>query len=91
MIVVGASRVAAGLYNPVILKRYTLPWKAVEQFDLAIPFYADLEEKLGVTFMTKMPVQKVFSSVEDQNNWFAASDKISLERFVSPRLVKNDV
>lgn len=86
----GASRVAAGLYNPVILKRYTLPWRAVEQFDLAIPFYQSLEKKLGVSFMTTMPVQKVFSSIEDQNNWFAASDKPSLERFVSPRLVKND-
>jgi len=85
----GASRVAAGLYNPVILKRYTLPWKAVEQFDLAIPFYRDLEKKLGASFMTTMPVQKVFSSVEDQNNWFGASDKPSLERFVSPRLIKN--
>lgn len=85
----GASRVAAGLYNPVILKRYTLPWKAIEQFDLAIPYYKDLEKKLGVQFMDPMPVCKVFSSVEDQNNWFAASDKPSLERFVSPRLVPN--
>ena len=86
----GASSVAAGLYNPVILKRYTLPWKAIEQFDLAIPYYQNLEKKLGTTFMTEMPVRKVFSSVEDQNNWFAASDKPLLERFVSPKLVGNE-
>lgn len=85
----GASRIAAGLYNPVILKRYTLPWKAIEQFDLAIPFYRSLEQKLGQTFMYKMPVRKVLSSVEDQNNWFAASDKPALDRFVSPNLVAN--
>lgn len=85
----GASRVAAGLYNPVILKRYTLPWKAVEQFDLAIPYYKRLEKKLGVQCMTPLPVRKVFSSVEDQNNWFAASDQPSLERFVSPQLISN--
>ncbi len=86
----GASSVAAGLYNPVILKRYTLPWKAIEQFDLAIPYYQNLEKKLGINFMTEMPVRKVFSSVEDQNNWFAASDKPLLERFVFPKLVGNE-
>lgn len=85
----GASRVAAGLYNPVILKRYSLPWKAVEQFDLAIPYYRELEKKLNSSFMHDMPVRKVFYSIEDQNNWFAASDAPSLERFVKGAVVKN--
>lgn len=85
----GASRVAAGLYNPVILKRYTLPWRAVEQFDLAIPYYQKLEKKLGTSFMSKLPVRKVFSSVEDQNNWFGASDQPALERFISPVIIPN--
>ena len=85
----GASRVAAGLYNPVILKRYTLPWKAIEQFDLAIPFYKKIEQKLGFQCMEAMPVRKVFSSIEDQNNWFSASDKPSLERFISPKIIPN--
>lgn len=86
----GASRVAAGLYNPVILKRYSLPWKAVEQFDLAIPYYRGLEHKLDSSFMRDMPVRKVLVSVEDQNNWFVASDKPSLKRFVKTAIVKVD-
>jgi glycine oxidase len=86
----GASRVAAGLYNPVILKRYSLPWKAVSQFDLAIPYFKKLEEKLDTQFMYPMAVRKVFHSIEDQNNWFAASDKQGLERFVKTPLVKNE-
>ena len=32
-----ASLVAGGLYNPVILKRFTMAWKGREQMDLAIP------------------------------------------------------
>lgn len=86
----GASRIAAGLYNPIILKRYSLPWKSIEQFDLAIPYFKALEKKLGVSFMKDMPVRKVFQSTEDQNNWFTASDKIDLERFVKPSIVKKD-
>ena len=85
----GASRVAAGLYNPVILNKYTLPWKAIEQFDLAMPYYKSLEVKLGVQLMQGLPVRKVFNSVEDQNNWFAASDRRGLDLFMEPKLVKN--
>jgi len=86
----GASRVAAGLYNPVILKRYSLPWKAIEQFDLAIPYFRNLELKLGATFMQEMPVRKVFYAVEDQNNWFTASDKPGLDRFIKTAIVKEE-
>jgi len=86
----GASKVAAGLYNPVILKRYTLPWKAIEQFDLAMDFYGALEKKLGIPILHKLPLQKVFSSVEDQNNWFAASDRSGLDRFVKAEVVRNE-
>lgn len=85
----GASRVAAGLYNPVILKRYSLPWKSIEQFDLALTFYGALEEKLGITILEGLPVQKVFSSVEDQNNWYAASDRPDISRFIKTPIVQS--
>lgn len=85
-----ASRVAAGLINPVILKRYTLPWHGEEQFDLAKKYFKRLDAKLGLNSVTEIPVYKVFSSAEDQNNWFEASDKTGLDRFLKPEL-KTDV
>ncbi|MAZ28200.1 MAG: FAD-dependent oxidoreductase [Cytophagaceae bacterium] len=84
-----ASKVAAGLYNPVILKRYTLPWKAEEQFDISLPFFKKLGEEIGVEAFKKLPVYRVLSSIEDQNNWFTASDKPGLKRFLNPQLVLN--
>ncbi len=84
-----ASLVAGGLYNPVILKRFTLAWKAREQMDIALPFYADLERKLGVPLDYKVPVYRRFASLEEQNNWFEAADKPGLEYFLSTTLVKN--
>ncbi len=86
----GASRVAAGLYNPVILKRYTLPWKSVEQFDVAIPYFRKLEQKLNVSLLHPMPVRKIFSSIEDQNNWFSATDNAELRRFIKPEIVRDE-
>ncbi|RXG25054.1 NAD(P)/FAD-dependent oxidoreductase [Leeuwenhoekiella marinoflava] len=85
-----ASRVAAGLINPVILKRYTLPWQGEEQFDLAKNYFKRLDAKLGLNSVTEIPVYKIFSSAEDQNNWFEASDKSGLDRFLKPEL-KTDV
>ncbi|MGB3149530.1 MAG: FAD-dependent oxidoreductase, partial [Maribacter sp.] len=38
-----SSLVAGGLYNPVILKRFTLSWNAAEQLPVAANFYTELE------------------------------------------------
>jgi len=84
-----ASLVAGGLYNPVILKRFTLAWKADVQMGQALPFYAKLEQKLGVKLDFKVPVYRRFASIEEQNDWFEASDKIRLKDFLKPKIVKN--
>lgn len=82
-----SSKVAGGLYNPVILKRFSEVWKAQEQLDLLNSFYGDLETKLNSRFNFKMPIYRKLFSVEEQNNWFQATDKISLAPFLSSKLV----
>ena len=84
-----ASRVAAGLINPVTLKRYTMPYKGEEQFDLALSYFRRLSEKLEVNAVLDLPVHKLISSIEDQNNWFEATDKPVLSRFLNPVLIQN--
>ncbi|WP_417370391.1 NAD(P)/FAD-dependent oxidoreductase [Gelidibacter japonicus] len=85
-----SSIVAAGLYNPVILKRFTEVWKAKEQLEMAWDFYEDLENLLGVKLDYKLPVYRRFTSVEEQNDWFNASDNPTLEAFLSPKVIKNE-
>lgn len=84
-----SSTVAGGLYNPVILKRFTAAWNAKEQLETALPFYKGLEEKLGVQLDYKIPVLRRFSSVEEQNMWFEAADKPGLKPFLSSRIYEN--
>ena len=84
-----SSSVAVGLYNPVVLKRFTEVWKANELLQHALPKYKLLEELLKVKLDYKIPVYRKFSSVEEQNQWFSASDKPSLENYLSIHLVKN--
>jgi len=84
-----ASIVAGGLYNPVILKRFTLAWKAHEQIEQVPPFYSQLESKLGVTLDHQLRVLRRFASIEEQNGWFEASDKAILSSLMSTALVTN--
>ena len=82
-----ASKVAGGFMNPVILKRFTLAWKADSQLETAYSFYSDMEEHLGKQFLSPLEVYRRFSSVEEQNNWFAAADKPFLAPFLDTKLV----
>jgi glycine/D-amino acid oxidase-like deaminating enzyme len=83
-----SSLVAGGMYNPVILKRFTPVWNAKEQLDLAIPFYLTLEKDLSASFDQPLAIYRTFKSIEEQNNWFVASDQPILKEFMHPELVK---
>ena len=85
-----SSYVAGGIFNPVILKRFTPAWNADEQMETAIPFYKELEHKLGVRLVHNWNIYRRFHSAEEQNDWFIASDKPRLSKFLDPQLKKND-
>ncbi len=84
-----SSTVAAGLYNPVILKRFTEVWRAQEQLDIALPYYKSLESLLSKKLDYKSSIYRRFSSIEEQNEWFSAADKPALEPYLSTKIVKN--
>lgn len=84
-----ASTVAGGLYNPVVLKRFTSVWMSAEQLDLSLPLYARIAKRLEVKLDYKSPVYRRFASLEEQNDWFTASDKSNLTAFLSTNIHKN--
>ena len=86
-----SSRIAGGLYNPVILKRFSEVWNAQEQLNLMADFYKHIEEKLCLQFDYKVPILRKFYSVEEQNNWFLAADKKGLEPFLSTNLICKNI
>jgi len=81
-----SSLVAAGIYNPVILKRLSLTQDAKEHLEYIKAFYATIEQRLGVNFDFPVPIHRRFSGIEEQNSWFEAMDKPKLEPFLSPVL-----
>ncbi|SFW38138.1 Glycine/D-amino acid oxidase [Sinomicrobium oceani] len=85
-----SSTVAGGVYNPIVLKRFTAAWKAAEQLPKAISLYGKLEKRFSGQLVYPMPVYRKFASVEEQNLWFEAADKPVLSDFLSVRMIHND-
>ncbi len=82
-----SSLIAGGLYNPVILKRFSGLANAQQQLDEMKMFYENLPEDLKGNYDFPLPVLRKFFSIEEQNNWFSASDKPSMSPFLSTDLV----
>ena len=81
-----SSLVAGGMYNPVILKRFTPVWNAKEQLEVALPFYASLEKDFNQSYDKPVDIYRIFKSIEEQNNWFIASDHPALRDFMIPEI-----
>lgn len=84
-----SSLVAGGMYNPIVLKRFTPVWDALNQLDIAIPFYNQLEKKLEVALNYPIDIYRIFTSIEEQNNWFNACDKPFFTKYMIPEIIKN--
>lgn len=82
-----SSKVAAGLYNPVILKRFSEVKDAEEQLIFLNTFYGNIEKRLNIKINFRMPILRKFFSIEEQNNWFIASDNKNLLPFLSLDLI----
>lgn len=81
-----ASKVAGGLMNPVVLKRFTMAWNAADQLEKAVSLYREMEKDLGSSFLSPLEVYRRFSSIEEQNNWFEAADHPRLAPFLDTEL-----
>ncbi|WP_372744367.1 NAD(P)/FAD-dependent oxidoreductase [Lutibacter sp.] len=77
-----SSVVAGGVYNPVILKRFTPVWEASNQLNVALPFYQELENKFKKRYNFPIDIFRIFKSIEEQNNWFVASDNQALSNYM---------
>ena len=77
-----ASRVAAGLMNPVAGKRFALTWRAQETLPTAVAYYLDLNKELGEDFFQVSPILKVFGSLQEQEQMLARAADNPWQGFV---------
>jgi len=76
-----ASRVAAGVWNPVVLKRFVPAWMADDALAKIQQFYPFWEAKLNTQFFYRKPLHKVLSNEEELNQCQLRFESEKLERF----------
>ena len=79
-----SSSVAAGVYNPTVLKRFTPIWKAQEQLDVMLPFYEKVESHLGTSFMHHAPVLRRLHDAGEAATWTRKAQRDDLRDFMNP-------
>lgn len=70
-----ASRVGAGVFNPVTGKRHVKTWMADTIFPFAEEAYLEMEAHLGINFYHPLSLVKVFSSTNDSDSWYYKQTK----------------
>jgi glycine oxidase len=79
-----ASLIAAGIYNPIVLKRKVKSWKVDQLFPVLIDTYRELEEKLGDEYLLHdFPILKPISSADEIKEWQQAVAENRVAPFVN--------
>ncbi|WP_232830039.1 NAD(P)/FAD-dependent oxidoreductase [Lewinella sp. IMCC34191] len=68
-----ASRVAAGIVNPITGLRFVKSWRIDELLPEARSLYADLERELDVQLWYDLPLVRTLFNRGEQNDWLARS------------------
>lgn len=81
-----ATRVAGGVINPLVLKRYKTAWRAQEFYTEAIKFYQRIETLLDCSLLQQPKLYKQLKTPEECNDFATASNQVYLSNFLSERL-----
>ena len=81
-----ASRIALGVYNPLVLKWFTKTWNAEIQLNSLQRFCNDFEEKFSVKINHKKNIHKFLDSNYSINNWFEKQASPNRKEFMESDL-----
>jgi len=86
----GATEKSGGVFNPIVLRRFTAPEYTIKYTEYALNMFAAMEKMTSTSWMyPDQNVYRIFASIEEQNNWFTASDKPHLKPFLAPKIELN--
>lgn len=81
-----ASRAAAGVWNPIVIKRFVKTWMADQALAVAIPFYQQEEQRLNTPFFHFKPLHKVLSNEQEKEEFFKRFETEHLEHLMDAGL-----
>jgi glycine oxidase len=81
-----SSKVAAGVWNPVVFKRYTQSYLAPALLAFNTVFFPQIEKLTGTTFYHPRPYYKVFASPDDVQHWQGKLNNPDVQEFLNPEI-----
>lgn len=81
-----SSYVAAGIINPLVLRRYTKTWRAEDFLIYNQVFYKKIESFLSKKYHFSLPIQKLISSKDEEIFWNQRLKKEDLSDFIETKL-----
>tara|TARA_R110002049_G_scaffold98598_11_gene240070 strand:- start:981 stop:2075 length:1095 start_codon:yes stop_codon:yes gene_type:complete len=81
-----STLVAAGLINPLVLKRLTKTWRAEEFIEFNDVFYSKLENDIKSTFVIDKKIIKLISSDDEREFWKKRSKVDGVCEFITDQL-----
>lgn len=80
----GASRVSAGVINPVVLKKFTTFWLAEEQIDFLTQTMSEIEKYTGSNYLIKENIHRIFHDENEKKLWLSKTETAELKPFLNP-------
>jgi len=80
-----ASRVSAGIINPVVLKKFTTFWLAQQQIDFLKKTLSEIEKYTLKNYLIEEPVHRIFHNENEKNLWLKKSDEPQLSPFLNKK------
>lgn len=78
-----ASAIAAGIYNPVVLKRFAIVWNASYQIQLLKKVFNSFEQLLNQKYDFEFPVFRIFKDENEKKTWNKKAERDDLKTFLS--------
>jgi len=80
-----ASKVSAGIFNPLTGKKLSHTWKSEELFPYAAQFYEDMQNQLGEELVHYTDIYRPFRTIEEQNRYISQTAEPSMAKYVLPK------
>lgn len=85
-----ASHVAAGMFNPIILFRFTTIHRAQEQMDQLLTTFRDFENLLNQKLIHPKKIYRIFANEYETKIWQKKiRNKPILQKFLNPEIISN--
>jgi glycine oxidase len=85
-----SSKIAAGIWNPIVFKRLTKSWLADDLIPELLNFYEYCEKILNTTFIHKRSIIKPFTEEQEKILWLKkANDSENKNSFLDKQIYEN--